>query len=410
MSALAALALTAEHCGKLAGPDIAAERIEMPVAACRVRGMLHPVRGSNIGFELWLPDAWNGRYYQIGTGGFAGTIFPDSLAWDAAKGNAVAMTDSGHRGLPTEAGWARGNRVGVVDYGWRSIKATSDAAARLIVRYYGHAARARYFAGCSNGGRQALVAAQRFAQDWDGIIAGAPANLWTTQLRSFAGLQAQIARDPAALRPDRLARVQADALAKCPRGSVVASVALDPRQCRYRPTEPLIAAIVAAGYEPTATGEWARWMSPGAPAPSHASFAKGGRILLAQAGARDLDASAVDFSAFSKRGGRLIVYFGTADPVIAPRRFLGWHTRVVAADPRAANWYRLFMVPGMSHCQGGDVPDSFGQSPASLPSPGGDIRASIEAWVEHGVAPKRLVATQREGGQVVATRVLTPLD
>ena len=370
-----------------------------------------------------LPDAWNGRYYQIGTGGFAGTIFPESLAWEAAKGNAAAMTDSGHRGEPMDARWAAGNRRAVEDYGHRSIKVLSDAAAALIARYYGRPARYRYFAGCSNGGRQALMAAQRYPADWDGIVAGAPANLWTRQLASFAELQRRLTLLPP-LDAKALARVQSAVLASCPRGTVERGVALAPERCRYRPRDPRIAAIAAAGYEPTSASGWAGWSVPGPDgAIAQVTFAeqafrhllrdepnwtvRDGARPVADDTRRALDADARDLSAFRNRGGKIVSYFGWADPLIAPHPHLAWQRSL--GDSR--DFYRLFMVPGMGHCQGGGVPDAFGQSPtspAAAPDAEHDIRAALEAWVEAGRAPERLVAVRWHDGRIAERRTLLP--
>ena len=383
-----------------------------------VRGTLE----GRIGFELRLPDRWNGRYYQIGTGGFAGRIYPESLAWEAAKGNAAAMTDSGHQAEPMDAGWAAGDRRAIEDYGHRSIKVLSDAAASLVRSYYGRAAEHRYFAGCSNGGRQALMAAQRYPADWDGVVAGAPANLWTRQLTSFARLQGKLAALPP-LDAEELARTQQAALAACPPGTVEAGIASAPERCRYRPTDPRVAAIAEAGYVPTGASGWVGWIVAGPDAPAaQVTFAEQAfRHLLhddpdwtvreparrpSAAEPRALDADG-GLSAFRKRGGKVLSYFGWADPLIAPRPHLAWQ-RLLGPS---RDFYRLFMVPGMEHCQGGGVPDSFGQSPASPAAsrdPEHDIRAALEAWVERGIAPERLVAVRWDAGRIVARRTMRP--
>ena len=145
-----------------------------------------PTQKSEISFELWLPDGWTGRYAQLGNGGFAGNIDHPSLAAEIRRGNAAAMTDTGHKAGQFDASWALGQPEKVIDYGYRSIKATSDAANLLIGRYYDRPAQRRYYIGCSNGGRQALMAAQRFPEDWDGVLAGSPAMQWTRQLATFA--------------------------------------------------------------------------------------------------------------------------------------------------------------------------------------------------------------------------------
>jgi feruloyl esterase len=362
---------------------------------CIVTGKI----GGRIGFELRLPDAWNGRYYQIGTGGFSGKIFSDALAWDAAKGNAVAMSDAGHQADSMDASWAKDNPQAVTDYGYRAIKLTSDAARLLVARYYGRAAKYRYFAGCSNGGRQALVAAQRWPADWDGIVAGAPLRLWTDQFATFASLQKQSrgkTLDTAA--------IGREARATCPPGTVVNGAALDPERCRYRPKDRDVAAIVAAGYEPTATGDWPTWIVD-PKGPVQAMMSDQAHFILENS---KLDMRATlnadgSLAPFRAKGGKIISYFGWGDAALAPHPYAAWYDRQGASR---RNWFRLFMVPGMYHCQGGDVPDAFGQSPASpasAPDADHDIRRAIEAWVEQGSAPNVLIASKAE-----QTRVLRP--
>lgn len=154
----------------LSSADMTIERAEPFVSApaneparqiCRVRGVARPDPSSRIGFEVWLPArGWTGRYVQLGNGGFAGNIDLPGLAAESARGNAAAMTDTGHKADRFDASWAAGQPERIADYGHRSIKATSDAARALIRAYYGRAPEHRYFVGCSNGGRQALMAAQ----------------------------------------------------------------------------------------------------------------------------------------------------------------------------------------------------------------------------------------------------------
>ena len=352
---------------------------------CIVTGMI----AGRVGFELRMPDDWNGRYYQIGTGGFSGKIFPESLAWDAAKGNAVAMSDAGHRADPMDARWAKNNPEAVVDYGWRAIKLTSDASRLLIRAYYGHPAKHHYFAGCSNGGRQALIAAQRWPTEWDGIVAGAPLALWTRQFATFASLQKRLRG-----KTIDAGAIGREARAACPAGTLSGDVALDPEQCRYRPHDPDVAAITAAGYEPTATGGWPTWIT-GTAHPVQSVFAGQAHYIL---GNKRLNFRATfdatgSLAAFRARGGKIISYFGWGDAALAPHPFAAWYD---AQGAKRRDWFRLFMVPGMDHCQGGEVPDAFGQSlvsPAAAPDADHDIRRALEAWVEQGRVPAQLIAS-----------------
>lgn len=437
-----------------AGPLVAPDGTKPTIPeTCRIRGIARPTPASRIAFELWLPaTGWNGRYYQLGNGGFAGNIHLPSLAAEAARGNAAASTDTGHNGTGFDASWAVGQPEKVVDYGHRSIKATSDAARALIAAYYGRPARHRYFAGCSNGGRQALMAAARYPGDWDGILAGAPANPWTVQLAALAAIQHQLRASPDAwLSPPKLAAIQRAALATCTgKAGVIDGVAGDPQQCRFEPStiqcrgaernDCLTAAQIQsvrvlqrAGYEPTSAavpGSWGEWVvQPDPDKPSQLTFATEAMRHLARRpewtpsnfDPRDgaalqplnavLNVRADELAGFRARGGRIISYFGWADPLIAPRLGTRFYTEVAAANggpSRTQSFYRLFMVPGMTHCQGGAGPTSFGQSipaPAAYDDARHDVRRALEAWVEKGVPPESIVAAQPGAS---ATRSLVP--
>jgi feruloyl esterase len=446
----------------VAGAFTAPDGTRLDVApSCRVRGVVRPSPASRIGFELWLPQRWNGRYYQLGNGGFAGNIHVPSLAAEAARGNAAAVTDTGHSGTGQfDASWAAGHPERIRDYGHRSIKATSDAAAKLIRLYYGRPAAHRYYAGCSNGGRQALMAAQRYPGDWDGIIAGAPANRFSHQLNDFADIQYGLRFPSINFIPlAKLPAIQSAALASCPAGTVEHGVALDPRSCRFDPASlycfeggadcldgaqlATLKRLIADGFQPTSAAvpdSWSQWiLNPDPAAPSQLVFAvqafryvlqdrpdwrleehPPGTAIRSSWRTRAIDADSTDYRAFRDRGGRIISYFGWADALISPGEGVDYYRQVQRAmDGPAATalFYRLFMVPGMTHCQGGPGPDSFGQSipaPAAAPDRRHDIRLALEAWVERGEAPDELVAVSYNSGDpakgVETERVLHPLD
>ncbi|MGH8284535.1 MAG: tannase/feruloyl esterase family alpha/beta hydrolase, partial [Steroidobacteraceae bacterium] len=207
-------------------------------AFCRIHGEARPTRDSLINFELWLPaGGWNGRYYQLGNGGFAGRIHYPSLASEVRRLHVVAATDTGHRAGPFDAAWALGHPEKIVDFGYRSLKVTSDAASALIRAYYSAPARHRYFVGCSNGGRQALMVAQRFPEDWDGVLAGAPAHDWTRQLAAIAWIQKALRSDAESwILAAKLPAIQRAALESCtPAARVVNGVPTDPRSCDFDP-------------------------------------------------------------------------------------------------------------------------------------------------------------------------------
>ncbi|HMC59096.1 MAG TPA: tannase/feruloyl esterase family alpha/beta hydrolase, partial [Candidatus Solibacter sp.] len=149
-------------------------------AFCRVAAVIRPTSDSNIQFEVWMPGSgWNGKFQGIGNGGFAGSIGFGAMATAVSHGYATASTDTGHSGGVTDATWALGHPEKVVDFGYRAIHQTTEKAKAIIDAFYGHGPQRSYFSSCSNGGRQALMEAQRFPADYDGIIAGAPANFWT---------------------------------------------------------------------------------------------------------------------------------------------------------------------------------------------------------------------------------------
>ena len=144
-------------------------------AFCRVAGIIKPTADSEIKFEVWMPSSgWNGKFQGIGNGGFAGSISHSSLAAAVSRGYATASTDTGHSG--GDASWALGHPEKIVDYGHRAVHEMTEKAKSIIRGFYGNAPSRSYFASCSNGGRQALMEAQRYPNDYDGLIAGAPAH------------------------------------------------------------------------------------------------------------------------------------------------------------------------------------------------------------------------------------------
>jgi feruloyl esterase len=360
-SVLAAFAGHASDCAALATHElpnvhIAAAQL-VPAQSdvpefCRVQGEARPAADSQIGFELWLPaSGWNGRYYQLGNGGFAGSIHHPSLAAELRRGNAVAATDTGHRADAFDASWALGHPEKIVDYGHRSIIETARAATALVREYYGKPPRFRYFTGCSNGGRQALMAAQRFPQEWDGILAGAPALDWTRQLTTFAAQ---------------------------PAGDVRSQLTLAEQFFRYLVHDD--PAWTLGQFDARRDAELARQR-------------RIGNQTLSQV----LDATDPDLTRFEQRRGKLLMYFGWADDLISPQAGVDYYERVLArmgGAERTQAFFRLFMVPGMGHCQGGKEPHAFGQAyvaPGLSDDPEHDIRRALEAWVEQGKVPERIV-------------------
>ena len=399
-------------------------------AYCRVDAFAHPTADSNIRFEVAIPvgDAWNGRYHQIGNGGFAGLVPEDGIVQAVARGDAAAGTDDGHasiRGI--DASWAVGHPDRVVDFGYRAVHETRDAALAIIEAYTGRAPHHRYFSGCSDGGREALMEAQRYPEDFDGLVAGAPANYATRLLSSFAwNANALEATPESYISSKQLPAIEQAALAACGGKDGVID---DPRACHFDPsvlrctaapddhclTDPQLAALAKIyagmpgyfGLTPGAEAEeggWAVWITGGGPGASGRAVARRFAVTFLRylvrgddrAQLRDvrfdrdvadaerklgpiLDASSPDLSAFARHGGKLIQWHGWNDPAIPARASIAYHDAVARrGDPSA--FYRLFLVPGMLHCEGG-------RGPSEVPA-----QAAIEDWVEHGRAPDELVA------------------
>jgi feruloyl esterase len=431
-----------------------AQTVDLP-SFCRIQGVLHPTSDSEIVFEVWLPaESWNGRFQGIGNGAFAGSIGYSGLAAAVQGGYAAAATDTGHQAGGLDASWAEGHPEKVVDFGWRAVHLTAVAGKALADAYYGEPPRYSYFISCSNGGRQGLMEAQRFPEDYDGIIAGAPAYDWTGLFTGFVW-NAQALSEPGAAIPAAKASAIASAvLADCDALDGLADgLVSDPRACRFEPetlrcadtetdaclTDPQIAALRAIYRGPsTSDGEqiyfgfptggeiapgspgWDAWMFGPAPGAS-IQYAFGSSFVRHMAGApegwtpadfdfdRDfepleaktaaaLNATDPDLSAFAGRGGKLILFHGWSDAGIPAQGTVAYHDEVAdhMGARRAASFMRLFLAPGMHHCAGGAGPSDFGQGGPSSENadPATSLTAALEAWVEEGRAPEQVIARQ----------------
>ena len=442
---------------------------ELP-AFCRVTGVIKPTSDSEIKFEVWMPsEGWNGKFQGIGNGGFAGSISYSGLGGAIARGYAAASTDTGHSG--GDASWALGHPEKIVDYGFRAVHEMTDKAKSIIGGFYGNAPKRSYFASCSNGGRQALMEAQRYPNDYDGLIAGAPANYFTHILTGFAfNLQATL-NDPASYIPaNKLKAIESAALAACDaRDGVKDLVIDDPTACRFDPsvlrckgaesddclTEKQLGALkkiyagprrskgeqIIPGFLPggeTGPGGWTAWITGTAPSKGAAQFFfatqafanmiynnpawdfKTFRLerdnkLADEKLAASLNSIDPNLTAFKAHGGKLILYHGWSDAALPPVNTINYFRSVVSkmGQRDASSFIRLFMVPGMQHCGGGPGPNIFGAFITSAQSdPQHDMSLALERWVEEGVAPDQIIATKRQGGDpkgaVIRTRPLCP--
>jgi hypothetical protein len=433
-------------------------------AFCRVTGSIKPSNDSDIQFEVWMPaSGWNGKFEGVGNGGFAGSMTYAGLAAAVSRGYAAAGTDTGHRAGTTDGAWALGHLEKMVDFGYRAIHETAVDGKAITKAFYGDAPKRAYFNSCSNGGRQALMEAQRYPADYDGIVAGAPANYWT-HLLGNAIWTVQSMPDTASHIPvAKLAAVEAAAVAACDaRDGVKDGVIDSPDQCGFKPssllckdadsdtclTQPQVTALerilggmqgakgrIFPGYSVggmTGGGGWPTWITGAAPGRSLAfafgtnfwanmvfedkawdwhSFQPDRDIKIGDDKAGKIfNAIDPDMSKFQARGGKLIIYHGWSDAAIPPTNAIEYYKSVQAKmGAKADSFVRLFMVPGMQHCGGGPGPNDFGQNGAATGDPEHDINSALERWVDGGPAPAQIIAARYKApGQVERTRPLCP--
>jgi len=416
-------------------------------AFCRVAATLAPSSDSDIKVEVWLPasapgsgaagSGWNGKLQAVGNGGWAGVISYPAMAAALRAGYATVSTDTGHSS--PGAGFALGHPEKLIDYAYRSEHLMTVTAKAFVGAFFGNAPAKSYFNGCSTGGRQALVEATKYPDDFDGIIAGAAANpkthldawrLWAARLTlSNAGDRIPPAKHAAI---HRAVLAQCDALdgvkdgllenpAEChfdpaplvckgadtpecltPRQAVVAQALMGPA------TTPAGKAIIP-GYAPGTELGWAFLL--GAEEPYSNPLDDYKYVIFKNPEwdwrtfdlERDLAASeksvaglltavSQDLGAFTKHGGKLLLYHGWTDQQIPPLFSVNFYNRVTPKS--AQDSVRLFMVPGMGHCAGGEGPNTF------------DMVSPLDQWVAQGQPPARIVASHSISGIVVRTRPL----
>ena len=209
-------------------------------AHCEVKGVIRPTRDSEIKFALWLPPAaaWNGKYRQQGNGGWAGAINDAGLIDPARRGYAVAATDDGHEAAGLGAAWAIGHPEKLIDFGSRAVHETSVQSKAIVRAFYGRDAERSYFDGCSDGGREALMEAQRYPDDFVGILAGAPASNWSHLFTAFVWNEHALLMTPgSSIAPSKLPAIQRAVLATCDSvDGVKDGLIEDPRACRFDPS------------------------------------------------------------------------------------------------------------------------------------------------------------------------------
>jgi len=435
---------------------------------CLVEAHARPTSDSDVKILVGLPTAsnWNGKYLQSGNGGFAGSVAPPTGS--VQLGYAGAATDDGHTASGFDASWALNHPEKVVDFGYRALKETTNTAKAIIAAYYGASPRLSYFSGCSDGGREALQEAQRFASDWDGIIVGAPANFWTHHFTGFVFNQQVLANTP--IPPAKLPAIQAAALAQCDGSDgVVDGVVENPGSCRFDPGRMLCAgadnngcltqaqvtavrAIMNGPHDPR-TGELifpgyvfnavndpnflglGAWIFNGAPAlglSTPVQFVFGDQFFsymvfgnpswnfatlnfmtdvdLADAKvAGILNSTNPDLSRVEGRGAKMIMYHGWEDGAISPFNTINYYESVVATEGRGHGDAALRRTQDFFRLfmVPGMLHCGSGPGPNTFDSLG-----ALETWVERGRAPDRIVATKYLNDDptstVVRTRPLCP--
>ncbi|MBZ5531648.1 MAG: tannase/feruloyl esterase family alpha/beta hydrolase [Acidobacteriia bacterium] len=436
-------------------------------AFCRVIMRIKPAADSDIKVEVWMPlSGWNGRLQGTGNGGFGGSLAYSDMAFALRSGDAAAGTDTGHTGTPPDATWALKHQEKIIDFGHRAIHEMTVKAKAVVAAFYGEGAKHSYFVGCSNGGRQALMEAQRYPSDYDGILAGAPANYWTHLLTAAVwNIQATEAKPASYIPAAKIPALSAAVLAACDgQDGLKDGLVNDPRACHFDPavllchkeagadsnscfTAPQVAALkkiyagphdskgrrIFSGFSPGGEeggGGWGLWLSGSAPGTSlqflfGAGFYKNmvfddpawdfktfnfdtGVKLADDKQARVLNATDPNVKDFAKHGGKLILYHGWSDIAIPPLNTIAYYNSVVRAmgAQSTASFARLYMAPGMQHCGGGPGPNVFGQWTDTRDS---DVQygalATLEQWVEKGTAPDKIIATKYVVDQTRASGV-----
>lgn len=428
---------------------MAAQAKNLP-AFCRVVGVVQPA----INFEVWLPPAsgekqWNGKFNGVGNGSMAGSISYGAMIQSLARGYATASTDTGHRQLPGNDAWALDEKL-VVDFASRGIHMTALAAKSIIAAYYKHVAKYSYFTGCSGGGGQALSEAQRYPADYDGIVAGSPANfrthMWPGELY---GARVTHRSEANFIPNEKLALISKAALdASDALDGVKDGVIDDPRRCDFNPEsiqcagpdgpncltpaqahsvrkihegakDPSTGKPFWYGYEKSSEQGWPGHINNPFGTPisyfrymvlkdpnwdwKNFSFADPKSFALMEDASKRLgpvlDSTNPDLGPFKNRGGKLILYHGWIDQNISPRNTIQYFESVqekMGGEKNTGDFLRLFLAPGMGHCGGGLGPNTL------------DALTSLEQWVEKGTAPDRIIATHSSSGKVDRTRPLCP--
>ena len=417
---------------------------------CRVVGKI----STEINFEVLLPQQWNGRFIMSGGGAFVGSI-DNSYRENVNDGYATAGTDTGHKGEPFDAAWANNNMERQFNFGRQALHLTTVVAKSIMEAHYCKRPLYSYFLGCSNGGRQGLVEAQFYPDDFDGIVAGAPAYSWPALGAKFIKVNQKNYPDPKNLTPiltsDNLKLLQEYVLKQCDNlDGLTDKIITDPRDCKFDFSKlPLCInnlpgatcftkeqlAVIRAVYEPLVVddkriypeypigleaeiGAWDWWISGTSDQkPSlhyllsthtykyfvfndanwdYTKYEFKNYSKETQFAASFLDAAHTDYSEFKKRNGKMIIYHGWNDPCVSAYSTIEHYEAAMQKNKDLNSYIELFLLPGVLHCGGGTGCDNV------------DWLALIQAWVEKNQAPDRVISSKQVQGKTVATRPVYP--
>jgi hypothetical protein len=436
--------------GTFVTPTVPPQSITGLPQFCRVAGFTTPTSDSHIQFEVWMPESgWNSKYLQAGCGGFCGSISYSGMAEPLRRGYVVAATDDGHEASISDASWGLGHPEKVVDFGYRAIKETTDVAKDLILVSQKSGARRSYFMGCSDGGREGLMEAQRFPQDFDGIVAGSPANNVSHLMAGFLWDQLAVTATASGdLSQADLNILSNSVLAQCAGhdgGLSTDQFLNNPPVCRFDLhklplTQDKTEAIekiysgpsgIFPGYGPggeaSNPADWPAWITGNGNPNSglgalladsyfeniifpNSGWNPNSFSITENAHQADVRTGAIinsvdpNLRAFKLRGGKLIQYVGWSDSAISPLNSINYHTavtNVMGGKEETREFYRLFTVPGMAHCVGGPGANAFGQfaegqsvNGPNPSDPADDILSALDRWVEYREAPDKIIATK----------------
>jgi feruloyl esterase len=399
---------------------------------CRVEAVVNAVPDSEVRFELWMPAPphWNGKFQGTGNGGYSGALNFRAMAEALRRGYATASHNTGHDGDTMKFG--QGHPEKVIDFGHRATHLMTEYAKLLVRVHLGKHADYSYFVGCSSGGHQAIAEAQRYPDDYDGIVAGAPANNRIGQTFAFVWSWLALHRDDGSLivPEEKLKLITKAVVESCDaRDGLRDGLIEDPRRCDPAAIAPLLNADEAAairkvwaglksprtgqpifagwpmGSEDFGDGSWRTYLT----APREPSRVDFFRFFLfhdphwdfrtldwdrdfayAQEKLGFFSSNAPNLGAFRQRGGKLLLYAGWADPVVSPLENVAYYDSVVKAMgglPATQQFARLFLAPGMGHCGGGPGPNQF------------DFVGALDAWVTKGNAPAVMIAKNARSGR-----------